>query len=190
VVSTSEDRGRRHLLEHIRDLVGAPEQRRSTVEWLPARDEGLRVATTVDRPLSDLERILHVEPQELIRVAYGVAPGDGAVVVPMQPWPGLSWLRVPVEVECWPPTGEQGATGIAIRWQAARMPSLFPVMEGELQARLQAEGRSVLEFLGRYRPPLGLAGLVVDRLVARWVAIASVQRFVEHLAERLEEGSL
>ncbi len=78
---------------------------------------------------------------------------------------------------------------MALRWEDAAHPALFPVLEGILSlAPLTAGRRRITQvgLAGRYRPPLGALGGAGDRLLGREVAVDSVAGFVDALARRLE----
>ncbi len=75
--------------------------------------------------------------------------------------------------------GDRVLVGIA--WQSATLAPLFPVFAGELSA---SEDEIVLD--GRYAPPLGALGLLMDRallhFVARRTASVLVERFASEFA--------
>ncbi|HLI15619.1 MAG TPA: hypothetical protein VKV23_06165 [Acidimicrobiales bacterium] len=160
----------------------------TTVEWRPVQAEELRISRVVDRPLGELGGIIRIRPAELIRLAYGETSGDEAVVrLPLSD--RVPWLAVPVRIECWTPSPQPAGDAISLRWRAARLASSFPEMEADLQVRPEGEGRTRLVLDGRYRPPLGLLGLVIDRLVGRYVATAIARHFVEQLARHVERSA-
>ena len=75
--------------------------------------------------------------------------------------------------------GDQVLVGIA--WQSATLAPLFPVFAGELSVSLH---EIVLD--GRYAPPLGALGLLIDQallhFVARRTAGVLVERFAREFA--------
>ena len=158
----------------------------TTVEWEPVHEEGLRVTRVVERPAGDLERMLHVRPEELIRLAYGQEAVGTPVRVRLQLSPRFDWLRVPVRVESRTPSAVHTGAEIAIHWAADVLTGVFPEMDADLLVRPAGEGSATLVLEGHYRPRLGLAGLLADRLVGRFVAAATAQQFLERLAGVLE----
>lgn len=74
------------------------------------------------------------------------------------------------------------ATRLAVTWKAARRPELFPTMEGTLTVYALSPAETQLDFEGRYRPPLGPVGGLLDAMVGHRLAEASVRRFVEDIA--------
>jgi hypothetical protein len=84
------------------------------------------------------------------------------------------------------PEGERSMR-LEIAWTAAKNASLFPSMEATLIAQPLSSGETHLELHGRYRPPLGPMGTVIDALVGHRIAEACVQRFVQDIARHLSE---
>ena len=76
------------------------------------------------------------------------------------------------------PRNEADVWTVPIEWQAASLAPLFPVFVGEVRI---APKRVVIE--GRYAPPFGVLGAVLDRAVlgiaARGTAKVILGRFVE-----------
>lgn len=78
--------------------------------------------------------------------------------------------------------GNQG-TAIPMTWIAASATRLFPRMEAEIVASPLGVSRSLLEFRGRYQPPLDGVGRFLDRAAFHHVAEATVRGFLERLAD-------
>ena len=74
---------------------------------------------------------------------------------------------------------------VPIRWEATGPSSLFPTMEADLVLRDVPGAGSVLVLRGRYSPPMGTVGDVIDRLLLHRVAQATVHQFVEETAKAL-----
>jgi len=176
----------RAAAEHERTSSTPDNSGRATAQWLPAELERLRVTRIVQRPLRQVEESLRVRPEKLIQLAYGYLPGLSATTISLAPFETMNWLRIPVLVESWTPPADHLGPVICIRWQASRFTPYFPVMEADLEVR--PHGSDATEFVleGKYRPPLGLIGLVCDRLFARWVATATARSFVDRLATSME----
>jgi hypothetical protein len=85
--------------------------------------------------------------------------------------------------------GPQGgpATRIPLNWEAAGHPRLFPLMQSVLSIYPLTATETQLDFLGRYEPPLGVVGGVVDALVLHRLAEASVHRFIGDVAAHLRQ---
>jgi hypothetical protein len=74
----------------------------------------------------------------------------------------------------------EGALLVEVSWRSASMAPLFPVFAGEL--RITATG---LALQGRYVPPFGTLGLVIDAGILRFVARRTAQAFLTRFAARL-----
>jgi hypothetical protein len=92
-------------------------------------------------------------------------------------------LRVKGIVETAGPMGP--TTVMRLEWQAARSPEIFPTMEATLAVYPLAPNETQLDFTGRYAPPLGLMGAAIDAIAGHRIAEATVNRFVEEIAEGL-----
>ena len=71
--------------------------------------------------------------------------------------------------------GDQVLVGIS--WQSANLAPLFPVFAGELSV---SEDEIVLD--GRYAPPLGTLGLLIDQALLHFVARRTASVLVERFA--------
>jgi hypothetical protein len=82
-----------------------------------------------------------------------------------------------------PPRNVADVWTVPIEWQAASLTPLFPVFVGEVRI---APERVVIE--GRYAPPFGVLGAVLDRallgIAARGTARVILGRFVEAVSRR------
>jgi hypothetical protein len=76
-------------------------------------------------------------------------------------------------------------TVLQLEWEAAKAPHLFPFMRAELSIYPLTATETQLDFLGRYEPPLGKLGAVMDALVGHRVAEASVHRLLQDVAGHL-----
>ena len=76
-------------------------------------------------------------------------------------------------------------TELEIAWSAATAAGLFPSMEATLSIYPLSARETQLELDGRYRPPLGLVGNAIDAVVGHRLAEASVLRFVQDVAARI-----
>lgn len=160
---------------------------RAKVEWIPAALDRVRVSRIVEVPVSDAEKALRIRPEQIAHVVYksSKSAGDGSIVM-LSLAKSQKWLRVPARVDFLSPSAEHPGAIISLEWRANYLARCFPVMKADVLAHGSGDFTElVLE--GTYRPPLGLAGLILDRLVGRWVAAATAERFVEALATSLEQ---
>jgi len=78
-------------------------------------------------------------------------------------------------------------TRLAIEWEAATAPGLFPLMKAELAVYPLTATETQLDFSGNYEPPGGWLGSAVDTVIGHKIAEASVHRFVSQVAAYLRE---
>jgi len=70
------------------------------------------------------------------------------------------------------------------------MPRLFPLMKAEISIYPFTATETQLDFLGVYKPPLGLLGKAVNAIIGHRIAEASVHRFVSDVAAYLRKSPL
>ena len=70
---------------------------------------------------------------------------------------------------------------VDVGWQSASMAPLFPVFAGQLRITARS-----LVLDGRYVPPFGRLGLVIDAGILHFVARRTAQAFLARLAARFE----
>lgn len=100
---------------------------------------------------------------------------------------GPAWLGKTVAVNLGEPKGTDEALVIPLTWRATGPTGLFPRLDAELRLRALDPERAELALSGRYRPPLGRAGQVLDETLLTHVARATVRSFLRRVAQALEE---
>ena len=70
---------------------------------------------------------------------------------------------------------------VDVGWQSASMAPLFPVFAGQLRITARS-----LVLDGRYAPPFGRLGLVIDAGILHFVARRTAQAFLARFAARFE----
>jgi hypothetical protein len=133
----------------------------------------------VDRSFADVQNLLRLNPDKVLRLAYGQSEGQYKSVIRLAPFRKLPLIRVPVSIETRTLAGPP-ASAISICWKATHAKRAFPVMRAELGGQ-PVDGQVELVLKGTYAPPLGLVGLISDRLVGRWFARATVTDFLTRL---------
>lgn len=78
------------------------------------------------------------------------------------------------------PTRDRGDRAwVPIAWRSADFAPLFPVFAGQLEIR-----RSSLTLAGRYAPPFGRVGLLIDQALLHFVATRTAQAFLARVARQ------
>ncbi|MHB2022185.1 MAG: RrF2 family transcriptional regulator [Mycobacteriales bacterium] len=99
---------------------------------------------------------------------------------------GPAWLGKTVSVHLGDPGGSDEALVVPLSWEATGASGLFPRFEGELLLRALDPERAELCLSGRYRPPLGSAGQVLDAALLAHVAHATIRALLRRVARALE----
>ena len=92
-------------------------------------------------------------------------------------------IEVKSTVEKRNPALDAMVTHIQLEWEAAKTPRLFPLMRGELKVYALTATETQLDFHGKYEPPLGALGKVIDAVLGKKIAEASVHQFLSDVAE-------
>lgn len=102
-------------------------------------------------------------------------------------FPGGVRLTREVHLGTGPVFEEDDGVAVAVWWEAAEHPHLFPTFDGALEVRPAGDGttESELRLAGSYAPPLGRIGRFADGLVGHRVVTASLEALLAGAAERL-----
>lgn len=103
---------------------------------------------------------------------------------------GPGWLGKEVAVHFGTPEGSDENLVIPVTWEATGPSGLFPRFNGDLRVTALDPDRSELNLSGRYRPPLGRAGHVIDDALLARVARATIRSLLRRMARALEEDPL
>ena len=99
--------------------------------------------------------------------------------------PGTSRL---VRVRFTEPSCHDGTMNVGLRWEAIGVTGrLFPALDADIRLTDDDDGVRVT-LTGSYRPPLGVLGVELDRLVLRTVATATIRALLTRLAAYLEDS--
>jgi ribosome-associated toxin RatA of RatAB toxin-antitoxin module len=79
------------------------------------------------------------------------------------------------------------STRLLLEWEAATLPRLFPLMQGELSVYPLTSTETQLDFCGTYELPFGALGKTINAMVMHRIAEASVHRFVSDVAGYLRQ---
>ncbi len=91
-----------------------------------------------------------------------------------------------VELELGQPVHTQARTWLPLSWRATGARGLFPALEGELEVAALGKELTQVGLSARYKPPFGLLGESLDRVLLHRVAEATVRDFVQRIAAELE----
>ena len=152
----------------------------------------LRCYAYVNRPYDAVRTLLHARPVELLHAATTSAAARAKDVAGnLRVAAAGVELGVQVDLRVLGVQDEEGIAGLSpvtranIAWQAARAPTLFPLMEAKLSAWPLTSTETQLEIEGEYTAPLGPVGAAIDAAIGHRIAEAAVHRFVDDVAEQI-----
>jgi hypothetical protein len=88
-----------------------------------------------------------------------------------------------VHIELGPPHRMPGKTLLPLSWKATGPERLFPSLEADLEIATLGRSRTQLSISARYRPPLGVVGKALDRVLLHRVAEATIKDFLDRVGE-------
>ena len=94
-----------------------------------------------------------------------------------------------MELDLGEPVQTPDRTWLPLTWRAVSRPGLFPHLEGELEVAPLGRQVTQVGLSARYKPPFGLLGESLDRVLLHRVAEATIRDFVERVAAGLVELS-
>ena len=94
-----------------------------------------------------------------------------------------------LHVEFSPPVDRAADIVVGFTVTPVGMRPLFPSVSGELEMNPAGSGSTMLTIHGRYRPPLGAVGRLLDRSLARRAAQRALHSLIRQVASHLSSGS-
>ncbi len=82
-----------------------------------------------------------------------------------------------------------GGVVVPLRWEDAKRPGLFPMLDGNLEVAPLGPERSRVVLYASYRPPFDAVGRVLDQALFHRVAESTVRSFLQKMAETLQDRS-
>ena len=98
--------------------------------------------------------------------------------------PGGMHVSREVRVGFGPAFQEEDAFVLAVWWEAAEHPQLFPTFDGGFEVRAAGDATE-LRLVGSYEPPLGALGRFADGVIGHRLVTASLDALLTSAAERL-----
>jgi hypothetical protein len=141
-------------------------------------------AVFVRVPLGKVERRFDALNADLYEWA-GVAYRDGESLH-AQIGPHLEGVAKEVRLEIGEREVQPRGLVYPIRWIATGASALFPTMTADLVLSKAGSTGTRISFEGRYKPPMGPLGKVIDRIALRRIAEATVQDWVDRLAQAIQ----
>ena len=90
-----------------------------------------------------------------------------------------------VAVQLGKPVAFPSMTSLPMTWEPLGMDGLFPRLDADLEVGPLGEDRTQLAISARYRPPLGVVGQAIDRVLLHRVAEATVKDFLDRVGQAI-----
>jgi len=134
-------------------------------------------------------RLVHlVNQQALHRPCEAAYQGGLSAALRVGPFGGKPGLSKLVRVRLLEPARHGATLSIGVRWEATGVTGdLFPVLDADLILAAEDTRLARLALVGRYRPPLGQADVVLDRVVMHRLADATFRSLLGGLADAVAD---
>jgi hypothetical protein len=76
-------------------------------------------------------------------------------------------------------------TSLPLTWEPVGLEGVLPRLDADIELGSLGEDRTQLAISARYRPPLGVLGRTVDRVLLHRVAEATVKDFLDRVGEAI-----
>ncbi|MHB1583502.1 MAG: SRPBCC family protein [Acidimicrobiales bacterium] len=144
----------------------------------------LRDFVDVGRPLADVRRRFCGSGDWLAPLARQAA-GDADTLL-VRFGAGVGSLGLDARVRLGDPSVQGAGVAVPIRWESARLPHLFPVLDGDVELAPLGPDHCRLVLRCSYRPPFDRVGRVLDSFLLHRVAESTIRAFLTRVAESLE----
>ncbi len=150
----------------------------------------LRAFVEIRVPARAASNVLRRLPQALVESCAVEAIDHGHTVLAEVGFPMAGRrLGKQVEIELGDPIETPSRTWLPLTWKPTDAEGLFPSLEGELEAAPLGKDLTQIGLSVRYKPPFGVLGATLDRMFLHRVAEATVQDFVQRVADAIEDRS-
>ena len=92
-----------------------------------------------------------------------------------------------VAIEVGQPVRFPSMTSLPLTWEPVGLEGVLPRLEANIELGSLGEDRTQLAISARYRPPLGVLGRTVDRVLLHRVAEATVKDFLDRVGEAITD---
>jgi hypothetical protein len=95
-----------------------------------------------------------------------------------------------VAVQLGRPVAFPSMTSLPLTWEPLGMEGLFPRLEADIEVGPLGGDRTQLAISARYRPPLGVVGQAIDRVLLHRVAEATVKDFLDRVGQAITDQAV
>jgi hypothetical protein len=151
----------------------------------------IRYYIELSLPVAKVEQALVSSPAGWLSTMAGQAQarGDGLLsevgVGPL----GIR-LQRQVRIRLGEPIQFPSMTSLPLTWEPVGLEGVLPQLDANLELGSLGEDRTQLAISARYRPPLGVVGRAVDRVLLHRVAEATVKDFLDRLGPAITHQAM
>jgi hypothetical protein len=99
-------------------------------------------------------------------------------------------LRRSVRIHLGEPVHYPSMTSLPLTWEPVGLDGVLPQLDANLELGSLGEDRTQLAVSARYRPPLGVVGRAVDKVLLHRVAEATLKDFLDRLGEAITDRAM
>jgi hypothetical protein len=99
-------------------------------------------------------------------------------------------LRRQVRIRLGEPVQYPSMTSLPLTWEPVGLDGVLPQLDANLELGSLGGDRTQLAVSARYRPPLGVVGRAVDRVLLHRVAEATLKDFLDRLGEAITDRAM
>ena len=137
-------------------------------------------------PAAQVERALLDHPPGWLAEMAGAAQQRGdELLTQVGVGPLGARLGRRVAIELGEPVRFPSMTSVALTWEPIGLEGLLPRLDADIELGSLGENRTQLAISARYRPPLGVVGRAVDRVLLHRVAEATLKDFLDRLGQAI-----
>jgi hypothetical protein len=134
-------------------------------------------------PAGRVEQALLDSPAEWLSAVAGTAQRRGdELLAQVGVGPLVQRLAHRVTITIGSPVRFPSMTSLPLTWEPTGHQGLLPRLEADLEVGPLGADRTQLAISARYRPPLGVVGQAIDRVLLHRVAEATVKDFLDRLS--------
>jgi hypothetical protein len=150
----------------------------------------IRYFIELSLPVVKVEKALAGSPAGWLSAMAGEAQarGDGLLgEVGVGP---RARLRRQVRIRLGEPVHFPSMTSLPLTWEPVGLDGVLPQLDANLELGPLGGDRTQLAVSARYRPPLGVVGRAVDRVLLHRVAEATLKDFLDRLGEAITDRAM
>jgi hypothetical protein len=145
----------------------------------------VRYYLELPRPPARVEQALLGSPKWLSELAGEAQRRGDVLLADVGVGPLGARLGRRVAVRLGQPVAFPSMTSLPMTWEPLGMDGLFPRLDADLEVGPLGEDRTQLAISARYRPPLGVVGQAIDRVLLHRVAEATVKDFLDRVGQAI-----